>query len=340
MKTWYFLMMFVLFYGSLTAAETPRAAGGSKVVEEIFFSVNDEIITRLDYLEQEKIMKQVLQRTREGNPGFPMPQNVPILVISNMIMNILIRQEATKSGVSVSGLDVSNRLRDLARANRMNSLEELAQVLPNEGYTFDSFFENIRNQMYLEQLVGRIITVTEPSLPEITAYYEKNKEKEFAVKNGLYRVSQIYFELTEGMSFSDRLALKRKAEGVLKEIKDGLTFEKAAAKYSEDLTSKGAGGDLGWISQSEMDDPDFATAVKSLKKGELGPLVSAVRGFYILKLVDKKDSGTISFEKASFRIKNYLTSLRRQEALDKKMELVKARSLIQNRTTFFGKYQF
>ncbi|MBL8992506.1 MAG: peptidylprolyl isomerase [Spirochaetia bacterium] len=339
MKTFYIAAALLLTFSSLLA-QTPRAPAGAKVVEEIFFSVNDEIITRLDYLEQEKIMKQVLQRTREANPAFPVPQNVPIMVISNMIMNILIRQEATKSGVSVSALDVSNRLRDLARANRMNSLEELAQVLPNEGYTFESFFENIRNQMYLEQLMGRIITVTEPSLPEITAYYEKNKEKEFAVKNGLFRVSQIFFELTEGMSFSDRLALKRKAEGVLKEIKDGLAFEKAAAKYSDDLTSKGSGGDMGWISQNEMDDPDFAAAIKNLKKGELGPLVSAVRGFYIVKLVDKKDSGTISFDKASIRIKNYLTGLRRQEALEKKMELVKARSLIQNRTSFFGKYQF
>lgn len=340
MKTFYGLLILALSFGNLSAAETPRVPSGGKVVEEIFFSVNDEIITRLDYLEQEKIMKQVLQRTREGNPGFPVPQNVPILVISNMIMNILIRQEATKNGVNVSGLDVSNRLRDLARANRMNGLEDLALALPNEGYTFESFFENIRNQMYLEQLMGRILTVTEPSLPEITAYYEKNKEKEFTVKNGLFRVSQIFFELTEGMSFSDRLALKRKAEGVLKEIQGGLVFEKAAVKYSDDLTSKGSGGDMGWISQADMDDPDFAKAVKDLKKGEMSSLVSAVRGFYILKLVDKKETGVISFDKASFRIKNYLTGLRRQEALDKKMELVKAKSLIQNRTTYFGKYTF
>ncbi len=340
-RTCVIFVFIISLSGPVLFSQTGKGgAAGSRVVEEIFFTVNDEIITRLEYLEQEKIFKQALQRAREMSPQTPLPENIPQVVISNMIMNILIRQEAAKNGVTVSPLDVSNRLRDLARANRMNTLEELAAVLPNEGYTFQSFYDNIKNQMYLEQLMGRILTVAEPTAPEISAYYEKNKDKEFSVKDGLYRVSQIFFEQTEGMSFPDRLALKRKAEGVLKEIREGLAFEKAAVKYSDDLSSKGSGGDLGWISKNEIDDPDLALTLKSLKKGEMSGLVSGVKGFYITRLLDFKNTGVIPFDKASFRIKNFLAGKKRQEALEKKMELVKARALIQNKTTFFGRYQF
>ena len=89
---------------------------------------------------------------------------------------------------------------------------------------------------------------------------------------------------------TDKAALdviRKQAEKVLEEIKNGASFEEMASIYGSDST-KETGGDLGWFGKGEMV-PQFEEAVFALKKGQLSEqLVETEFGYHIVKVYDTK----------------------------------------------------
>jgi len=79
-----------------------------------------------------------------------------------------------------------------------------------------------------------------------------------------------------------RAEVKKTAQGILDQIKQGASFEDMAKKYGED-GSAAQGGDLGWFGKGAMV-PEFETVAFKLKKGELAPeLVETQFGYHIVK---------------------------------------------------------
>ncbi|BDC98008.1 peptidylprolyl isomerase [Persicobacter psychrovividus] len=78
---------------------------------------------------------------------------------------------------------------------------------------------------------------------------------------------------------------KKKAEGILRAIKRGASFEKEARENSAD-PSASRGGDLGWFSEGRMVKP-FEDAVFSMKKsGVYAKVVETQFGFHIIKVTE------------------------------------------------------
>ena len=84
-------------------------------------------------------------------------------------------------------------------------------------------------------------------------------------------------------------------------IKTGSDFAKIARKYSDDGYSGKSGGDLGWFSTGRMI-PEFETVAFSLQnKGDISEPFRTKYGWHIVKLLDKKASGT--FEESKEKLK-------------------------------------
>ena len=108
---------------------------------------------------------------------------------------------------------------------------------------------------------------------------------------------------------SDEAAQKTMAE-IQGKLSSGEAFEDLAKEYSEDDTSKYAGGDLGFANDEIYEDA-FAQALSGLQKDQVSEVVETRDGLHLIKLLDVRQPELAAFEALKDSIEDDL----RQEAV-------------------------
>jgi peptidyl-prolyl cis-trans isomerase C len=130
----------------------------------------------------------------------------------------------------------------------------------------DTMKKSMLQQYGLSKMLNKVTVSDE----EIEEYYEKNKH--LFKTNEMVKASHILVDTEE------------KANEVLEDLTDGLSFEEAAQQYSS-CPSKTAGGDLGQFGRGQMV-KEFEDAAFAMKKGEISDPVKTQFGYHIIKLID------------------------------------------------------
>lgn len=107
-----------------------------------------------------------------------------------------------------------------------------------------------------------------------------------------------------------QLTTEEEAQAVSQALKNGADFTQLAQEKSQDKGSASQGGDLGWAKSGTFP-PAFETASKNLKVGEISEVVKVDNAFHIIKLLDRKEGGTIPLA----QIKSQITETIRNELL-------------------------
>ncbi len=113
-----------------------------------------------------------------------------------------------------------------------------------------------------------------------------------------------------------------KAEAVLKEIGEGVSFEEAAQKYSK-CPSNAKGGDLGFFTRGKMV-PEFEEAAFAMATGEISQPVKTQFGSHIIKVVEKKEAATTPFDDIEAQLTQHLLSLKQQKAYYDRVDQLKS----------------
>ena len=92
-------------------------------------------------------------------------------------------------------------------------------------------------------------------------------------------------------------AAKRKIVTLLQQLKKGADFAKLAKAQSEDLTTKSQGGDWGVVSKDTDDPSGLINIASGLEPKHFSDVIEGVDGFYIVKLVQKRDNGDLHLAK-------------------------------------------
>ncbi|MBC7333715.1 MAG: peptidylprolyl isomerase, partial [Actinobacteria bacterium] len=103
-----------------------------------------------------------------------------------------------------------------------------------------------------------------------------------------------------------------KMEYIESELKNGARFEDLAKKYSDDKISAANGGDIGYVSKSELI-KELGDVAFSLNVGEVSDIVETPYGFYILKVTDRKKEYIKDFEEVKDSIEYYLESVEKSK---------------------------
>jgi len=147
------------------------------------------------------------------------------------------------------------------------------------------------DQAKLEQAVN-------PTDAELLKIYNQNKEP-YRTQD---RVKARHILLTTtGKSKDEEVAIKAKAENLLKQLKGGADFAKLATENSQDPGSASKGGELGWLTHGQTV-PEFDKAAFSLKPGEISDLIKTQYGYHIIQVQEKESARLKPFEEVKAEI--------------------------------------
>jgi peptidyl-prolyl cis-trans isomerase SurA len=273
-----FFIVLVLFNG--LSQQTARA---DIPLDRIVAIVNDDVVMMSEL--QNKI-RTIQAQMQQANRQPPPPSALEKQVLDRIILNKLQLQTAERAGIQVSE-DVLNRAISNIAAENQVTLEEFRNILESDGYSFEQFREDIRNQIAITQLrqrqIDNRVTVTEREIDNFLATQEHQGETETQ-----YHIAHILITSPEDASDEDREATRLIAAKVLEDLKSGHDFADMAATVSDGQQASD-GGSLGWRKKNQIPTL-FADYVNDMQPGDISEIIESPSGFHIIKLQEVRST--------------------------------------------------
>jgi peptidyl-prolyl cis-trans isomerase SurA len=259
----------------------PRNRPRIQLADRIVAVVNNEVIT---YRELEQRVARVVAQLRSQGAPLPSPDVLARQVLERMISDRVQLQFAKESGVTVSDEDLDRALEGIAAQNKL-SPGDFRRAVEREGFGWEAFRDNIRNEMLISRLrereVDRKIVVSDA---EVEAFLEANESN--TDSNQEYSLSHILVRVPEQASPTQIDERRARAEEALAQARSGADFRQVAVSFS-DASDALQGGRMGWRSADRLPEL-FVEAVGNLKPGEVTPVLRSPAGFHILRLDDRR----------------------------------------------------
>lgn len=292
-----------LALAGLIAAAAP-AVFPQEVVEEIVAIVNDDIITLSDFRTQFQLAESGLRAQQLPQEQFD--QQYALLkkeFLNTMITEMLLLQKAKELGLNVQE-QVKATIERIKKENNIASDADLRRAIEQQGTSFETWVKQLEDNILRN---GVLYTEVERSIvladSEVVQYYKKNPA-EFTTPTE-YKLNAIYIA-SEARSAEAIEALKAAVDA---KLKSGASFADTAAELS-DPPMKDAKGDLGTFKAGELE-VALESPVERLKAGEKTGWINIKSGWYLLQLVEKKDSALRPFEDARKEVEDKIFNEKR-----------------------------
>jgi len=298
----------------LLALALPSFAA-DKVIEEIVARVNNQIITRTEYLRSKDDLRKEAQQQDPVNADKVIADRDKD-VLRDLIDQQLLLDKGKELGITAD-TELVKKLDKMRQDMNLDSMEDLEKAAQAQGVSFEDFKQNMRNQIITQQVIGREVgSRLNISKEEEEKFYEEHKSELDQPEE--VRLSEILVS-TEKKAGDTReeaqvlQAAQEKANTLLEAIKKGATFEDAAKKNS-DGPSAAQGGELGYFKRGtlakELEDKTFG-----MKSGEVSDVIRTKQGFIILKVTEHHQAGVPPFNQIQPRIQDAVYMQKLQPAL-------------------------
>lgn len=151
-------------------------------------------------------------------------------------------------------------------------------------------------------------SVDEESLRE---RYEEQRSR--FVEPEQRRAAHILLTVPEGADAAQVESGRAEAAGLAERARQGEDFAALARENSEDVGSKAAGGELGWIEQGLLD-PAFESALYALPDGGISEPVRSGQGWHVIKLLEVRPGSERSFEQVRAELERQYLEGERERA--------------------------
>lgn len=133
-----------------------------------------------------------------------------------------------------------------------------------------------------------------PSEQELQAAYDANKAS-FGIPKQ-FRVAQIFVALAAGSDKEATDKAQKKLDAIRKSLKQTpASFADLAKKDSDEKDSASRGGEIGWLSEAQIQ-PEIRAQLPKLELGTISEPVKLNDGWHILKVLDTKEASTATLE--------------------------------------------
>ena len=310
--------------GSSTAA-APAASEPAKpvpaVIPDVVARVNGETVTKTEFDDAVAAVEQ-----RNQGP-VPADQRDRVLrgVLDQLVGIKLLTQEAAARKIAVPEADIEAQLTQMRQ--QFPSEEVFNQALKQQNKTVDMLKAEARSSLAIQKMLeGTLAGKIAVTPQQAQDFYEKNPDQ--FKRPEQVRASHILITVQQGADVAAKAAAKRKAEGVLKQVKAGSDFASLAKANSQDPGSAINGGDLGFFQRGQMV-PPFDQAAFTMKPGSTSELVETQFGYHIIRVMEKKEAGTVSLDEVRPQLEQYLQNLNRQREMQAFVDGLKAKGKVE-----------
>jgi peptidyl-prolyl cis-trans isomerase SurA len=310
----------------------PCIAPADTVVEEIIARVNNEIVTRSEYVRSRDQLKQEIQQQDAANADRSFAERQRD-VLRDLIDQQLLLQKAKDLGIT-GDTELVKKLDEMRKQMNLETMEDLEKAAESQGASYEDFKQNLRNQIVTQRVIGQEVgSKLAMNKEEEKKFYDEHKAEMEQPEQ--VRLSEILIApkmpakpaagadaakpeppLSSSSEADAQAALeaaKAKAEDLLDQIHKGAKFADLAKKYSDGPSAKD-GGDLSYFKRGtmpkELDDKVFA-----LKTGEITDVIRTKQGYVILQAVEHQMAGIPTLKEVEPRIQDALYMQKLQPAL-------------------------
>lgn len=219
---------------------------------------------------------------KASNKELPSDEVIRKNVLERLITKRLILQMAAKNNIVISDTDLDRAIKQIADNNGMTP-EQMMSKYRSTGLTDLAIRNTIRDDIIIDEVKhSQVRSRIHVSDQEVTHLAQVLKKQSAHMLTYHLAVINILVPVTPSPAASD--AANRKINMVLKELKAGMPFAKAAQKYSESSNAID-GGDLGKLTINEI--PEYvAQAVSRAQAGDvIGPMKTE-RGLSLIKVYE------------------------------------------------------
>lgn len=249
-------------------------------------------------------------------------------ILESLVGETLLDQQIRAANVDVTEAEAMAAIEErAAQQNPPITVEMLKNMLESQGRDFEAFKEQYKTgltrQKFMEaQWAGKV----DVNDADAQAYYEGHPQ-EFEKPEQVH-ASHILIAADPNNSDPNeaKVAARAKADGLLKEVKDGADFAELARAHSS-CPSKAQGGDLGTFGRGQMV-PAFEKAAFALNPGEVSDVVETQFGYHIIKVTEHQDAQIVPLEEAKDDILQALSTQKKQEVVQEYLENLKNEATI------------
>lgn len=313
MKKTIIMTAIALFIGASTQAQG--------IIDKIVGIVGNEIIMMSD-IENQYIQMASQQMKVDGNTRCE--------ILEDMMFQKLLYVQAQKDSLSVTPKEVETELdrRLSVFINQIGSEQKLEEYF---GKTIKSIKDDLRStieeQMLAQKVQQKIIGDTKVTPSEVKNFFEKLPADSIPTIEAYYELSEIVIK--PEVSKEDKEKVVAELNKIRERILNGESFSTMAVLYSEDPGSAMKGGELGFVSKTDLV-PEFSQVAFNLTSPlDVSQVVETEYGFHIIQMIEKKGN-MMNFRHILMKPKVSMEAL---EAADKKANEVY--SILQSDTISF-----
>jgi peptidyl-prolyl cis-trans isomerase SurA len=313
---------------SLLAPAAGRAQE-PELVSEIVAQVNNDIITRADYLQALRDFKEELVRQMTGKSQADVEAEYNKLkptVLNLMIEDLLLEQKAKELNIDVEA-DVNQQMAAIAKEQGAKDVLEFEAELKKQGIDPEGARASLRKRIQHDAVIqSEVLRPIYQNIPEPDKRKFYADHKDAFIVPGEVVISEIFLPL-EGQTATD---VEQRARRLVAELRAGGDFAEAVQKNSPpNRASRAQNGRVGSFKLEELKG-DVKAAISTLKPGEFTDPIRLQDGYQIVRLDERKTETVRKYEdqEVAAAIGRALTMERAQEAQKKYVERLRQEAYI------------
>tara|TARA_B100000676_G_C18039365_1_gene823890 strand:- start:242 stop:1549 length:1308 start_codon:yes stop_codon:yes gene_type:complete len=272
------LTVYLVIIGALSSTNLTNAQQQDLI--RIAAIVNDEIISVFDLENRVRLVaattntSQSLEKLKRLKPQ----------ILRQMIDEKIQLQEAKKLNIRVSSREFNGTIANLERQSKMRP-GQIWSFLRSNNIDRSALETQIQAKISWMKLVNRRIR------RQISVGQEEINEEIVRLKNLKGKPQLHVLEIFLNVDRPDsEQQIRQIADRLISQILNGASFKALAREFSQSTTAA-RGGNLGWITESELD-PELSAALSVMQPGQVSHPIRTLTGYYILFLINRRENST------------------------------------------------